>query len=164
MYWRNTCAHGLVSGTSRLFRPFLINVQPVVNLFGYRRFLNRKVPALVQLNRKGEESSPSLCDLLAWKYQAVPLEYRFAGYSNIEPSALLLFCCQLKECADTESFHPGIQFVHILQMTSAQQVVGFEKIYCICVQFQDIVEIQESVRGKVVKSIFSNLKPQYFSR
>lgn len=85
MYWRNTCAHGLVSGTSRPFRPFLINVQPVVNLFGYRRFLNRKVPELVQLNRKGEESSPSLCDLLAWKYQAVPLEYRFAGYSNIEP-------------------------------------------------------------------------------
>lgn len=73
------------------FRPFPNNVQPVVNLFGYRRFLNRKVPALVQLNRKGEESSPSLCDLLAWKYQAVPLEYRFAGYSNIEPSALLLF-------------------------------------------------------------------------
>ena len=63
-------------------------------------------------------------------------------------AALLLFCCQLKECADTESFHPGIQFVHILQMTSTQQVVGFEKIYCICVQFQDIVEIQESVRGK----------------
>ena len=46
-----------------------------MNLFGYRRFLNRKVPALVQLNRKGEESSPSLCDLLAWKYQAVPTSF-----------------------------------------------------------------------------------------